>query len=498
MSALLLLSALLISTCGLVYELLTATLASYLLGDSITQFSLVIGVYLFSMGVGSFLSRYVTRQLLHTFIRIELLVGLVGGTSSTLLFVLFHTADGFQFALFALLSLTGMLVGLEIPLLMRILKDRFEFNQLVAHIFTFDYIGALLASILFPLLLVPQLGLLRTGLFFGLINGVVALYTIYFFREELRRPRAFYMQGIAVVLLLLGAFVWADRIQTAAETAAYQDRVVLARTTPYQRIVLTHSSQGQRLFLNGNLQFDSADEYRYHESLVHPAMVSVAKPRRVLILGGGDGMAVREVLRHATVDSITLVELDPTMHELFGPGGRWAVLNDKALQSPKVQAIQADAFRWVDTYKGQPYDVIIVDFPDPTSFSIAKLYTTFFYQRLLNVLAPQGVVVVQSTSPYFAPRSYWCVATTLESVGLKTLPYHAYVPSFGEWGYLLAGRSTPHPGTLPPNLRYLTDETFGTMCHFPTDMARRAVEPNRLSSQVLVQYFAEEWDRYAD
>jgi spermidine synthase len=496
MGRLLLFSALVISTCGLVYELLSATLASYLLGDSILQFSLVIGVYLFSMGVGSFLSRYVHTALLSTFIRVELLVGLVGGFSATLLFVLFNVATGFQALLFGLLFLTGTLVGLEIPLLMRILKDRYPFSSLVAHVFTFDYIGALLASILFPLLLVPQLGILRTGLLFGLINTTVALFTIHFFRDQLRGLWLHYGSGIAVGLALLAGFVWAPTIQDLAERAAYEDRMVMARTTRYQRIVLTQGHNGHfRLFLNGNLQFDSGDEYRYHESLVHPALVSTPTPRRVLILGGGDGFAVREVLRHATVDSITLVELDPQMTSLFAEG-RVAQLNDYALRHPRLRIVNDDAFRWVRTTTDRPYDAIIIDFPDPTSFSIAKLYSLHFYRSLHRLLAPQGVFVVQSTSPYFAPRAFWCVERTIAEAGFHTLPYHAYVPSFGEWGYVLAGHQPPRPGAMPPNLRFLTDTTFAAMRHFPPDMARRPVEVNRLSTQVLVQYFEEEWSRH--
>jgi len=497
MARLLLLSVLLVSTCGLVYELLSATLASYLLGDSITQFSLVIGVYLFSMGVGSFLSRYVRQQLLETFIRIELLVGLIGGFSATLLFVFFHLATGFQFLLFSLLFLTGLLVGLEIPLMMRILKDRFPFSSLVSHIFTFDYIGALLASILFPLLLVPQLGLLRTGLLFGLLNALVALYTIHYFRHQLRGLRGHYVRASLVLLLLGLGFAGAGHIQDAAEAGAYDDRVLMARTTRYQRMVLTQNTHSTRLFLNGNLQFDSADEYRYHESLVHPAMVSVDHPRRVLILGGGDGLAVREVLRHASVDSITLVELDPEMTRLFGQDPRLSQLNRQALRDPRVQVINADAFRWVQQ-PHTPYEVILIDFPDPTNFSIAKLYTRHFYQQLHRLLAPGGVFVVQSTSPYFAPRAFWCVARTIAAAGFCTLPYHAYVPSFGEWGYVLAARQPPRPGPMPPNLRYLNDATFASMTQFAPDMAARPVEVNRLSTQVLVQYFEDEWNHYVD
>ena len=146
-----------IATCGLVYELVAGTLASYLLGDSVKQFSFIIGVYLFSMGIGSYFSKFLTKNLLNTFVEIEILVGLIGGLSSVVLFLLFESINSFQFILYFLVFVTGCLVGLEIPLLMNILKDKVEFKDLVSNVFTFDYIGALLASILFPLVLVPKL-----------------------------------------------------------------------------------------------------------------------------------------------------------------------------------------------------------------------------------------------------------------------------------------------------------------------------------------------------
>ena len=294
---LLLVAVFVIATCGLIYELVAGTLASYLLGDSVTQFSTIIGVYLFSMGIGSFLSRYFDSRLLEWFIRIELIVGLVGGFSAALLFIMFPLAASFRIILYSLVGLTGILVGLEIPLLMRILKDKVEFKELVSRVFTFDYIGALLASLIFPLILIPHLGLIRTSLFFGILNIAVGLYLAWYFRNEIKN--AILLKTVAILLLAseLVAFVFAENIMTYSETITYNDRVIHAVSSPYQRIVLTRNKRELRLFLNGNLQFSSADEYRYHEALVHPAVSSVAAPAKVLVLGGGDGLAVREVLR---------------------------------------------------------------------------------------------------------------------------------------------------------------------------------------------------------
>jgi spermidine synthase len=314
----LLASVFVVAACGLVYELAAGALASYVLGDSVLQFSTVIGTYLFAMGVGSWLSRYFERQLPAHFLRIELMVALVGGLMPALLFLANAYAPGsFRFLLYALVLAVGTLVGLEIPLVMRILRRNVALKDLVSQVLTFDYLGALAVSVAFPLLLVPQLGLIRTGVLFGLMNGAVALWALWLFRHELRRMRAHAAACVLTLAALAAAFAGAGRITTLAEDRFYQDSVVFSATSPWQRIVVTHGRAGHRLFLNGNLQFSERDEYRYHEALVHPAMAGHGAARKVAVLGGGDGMAVREILRYPGVESVTLVELDPNMTQLF-------------------------------------------------------------------------------------------------------------------------------------------------------------------------------------
>ena len=500
----LLASVFVVAACGLVYELTAGALASYLLGDSVLQFSTVIGTYLFAMGVGSWLSRFVERQLVAQFLVVELLVGLVGGLMPAALFMAHaslpaHSLAPFRALLYGLVLLVGVLVGLEIPLVMRILKrhfsQRYGLKDLVSQVLTFDYLGALVVALAFPLLFVPHLGLIRTGLFFGLMNAAVALWALWLFRGELRRLRLHAAACAVVVAVLAVAMAGADRVTTWAEDRFYGDNVVLRESSDYQRIVVTASQAGVRLFLNGNLQFHSRDEYRYHEALVHPAMAAHGAPRRVLVLGGGDGMAVREVLRHPTVQQVTLVELDPHMTRLFSTQPQLTALNGGALTDPRVRLVNADAFGWLEA-SSETFDVIVVDFPDPTNFSIGKLYTTSFYQLLDQRLAAGGFAVVQTTSPLIARRSFWIVAATLEAVGLQTTPYHAHVPSFGEWGFIVASRRPFRPPTtLPPGLRFLTPEGMRALLQFPPDMARVPVEANRLSNQVLVHTFESEWGK---
>ncbi len=498
----LLASVFVVAACGLVYELAAGTLASYLLGDSILQFSTVIGTYLFAMGVGSWLSRYLERQLVAQFLRIELLVGLIGGLMPAALFALQSAATpSFRFALYALVLVVGVLVGLEIPLVMRILKRHAGsgggggLKNLVSQVLTFDYLGALAVSIAFPLLFVPQLGLIRTGAFFGLMNAAVAVWALWIFRGEVRRAGAQALACALTIAALLAAFVFADQVTTWAEDRFYADRVIYSETSAYQRVVVTSSRAGVRLFLNGNLQFHSRDEYRYHEALVHPALSAAGNPRRVLVLGGGDGMAAREILKYPSVENVTLVELDSHVTQLFSTMPLLRGLNTDSLHSPRVKIVNADAFGWLEQHD-EMFDAIVVDFPDPTNFSIGKLYTKTFYELVDRHLSASGYAVIQTTSPLIARKSFWTVVTTLEAVGLATAPYHAHVPSFGEWGFIIASRRPfKAPVALPPGLRFLDVAGLPVLFEFPPDMARVPTEVNRLSNQVLVQTFEDEWGK---
>jgi spermidine synthase len=490
---LLFITVLLIAACGLIYELIAGTLASYLLGDSVLQFSTIIGCYLFAMGIGSALSRYIDRGLAYRFVWIELLLGVIGGFSSALLFLAFAYTQGFQLLMYALVIVIGILVGLEIPLLMRIIRGRYHFRDVVAHVLTFDYLGALGASLLFPILLVPYLGLVRSAMLFGIVNVAVALWSTFLFAQHLAKARALRVLCLLVLCGLGIGFAQAKRITIAAEDNIYADEIIFARDTRYQHIVLTRFKDDIRLFLNSHLQFSSRDEYRYHEALIHPGLSAIPAPRRVLVLGGGDGLAVREILKYPQVESITLVDLDPEMTRLFSTHPMLTALNQKSFLSSKIRIINADAFPWVDS-NSDSFDFVVVDFPDPTNYALGKLYTTAFYKAAARHLSAQGFMVVQSTSPMFARDSYWCIAETIKQAGLRTYPYHVYVPSFGEWGFVIGGnREYEMPTSLPAGLRFIDLKNLPTLFQFPPDMAPLAMPPNRLNDQVLVRLYERDW-----
>jgi len=492
----LLASVFVVATCGLIYELIAGTLASYLLGDSVTQFSTIIGVYLFAMGIGSWLSKFAQGHLVRLFIQTELMIAVVGGGSAALLFALFPEVESFRILLYALVLIIGALVGLEIPLLLRILRDRLEFKDLVAQVFTFDYIGALLASLLFPLVLVPHLGLVKSSFLFGLLNAAVALAAVRVLWSDLPRAPALQNLSIAILLLLGAGLVCGDEILNWSESRSYPDPVIHAKSTAYQRIVLTKAENDLRLYLNSNLQFSSRDEYRYHEALVHPALARLPNARRVLVMGGGDGLAVREILRYPQIERVVLVDLDPAMTRLFSHEEMLTRLNLSSLTSPKTHIVNADAFSWLHGNQ-EKFDLIVADFPDPSTFSLGKLYTTAFFQRVRQAMAPGAALVVQCTSPYVARKSFWCVDATLRAAGYLTEPYHAYVPSFGEWGYIIASdEPLPKVWHLPEGLRFIDPPILASLFAFPSDMAPIETEVNRLNNQALVRYFEAEWAHY--
>jgi len=281
----------------------------------------------------------------------------------------------------------------------------------------------------------------------------------------------------------------------------FADDIVYSKTTHYQRIVVTRTRAGFQLFLNGNLQFSSADEYRYHEALVHPAMALASENgravRRVLILGGGDGLALREVLKYTAVEEVTLVDLDPDMTELSRRFPPLARLNRDSFKDPRVRVVNEDAMLWLEA-EGPPFDAALIDFPDPNTFALGKLYTTRFYQMLKRRLAPDAAVSVQSTSPLFARSSYWCIVRTLEAAGFQVRPYYTAVPSFGVWGFALARRAPFEvPARVPGvELKFLDDHSLPAMFMLSADLAPVPVEVNRLDNQSLVRYYEAEWRRY--
>jgi spermidine synthase len=485
-------SVFVVAVAGLVYELIAGTLTTYLLGSSVLAFSVVIGLFLSAMGLGAWLSQYIHKDLIGAFIRAEVALAAIGGSSALLLFGSFaFLSDGYQVILGLICLSCGALVGVEIPLLLRIIEERVDLRVAASHVLALDYAGALLGSLAFPLLLLPQLGLIRSAALLGLMNLAVAAITAYYLdRLRIRTSGSFLLIGG----LLLAILMTGGKATSWLEDRLYSDPVLMSRTTPYQRIVVTRWRDDIRLFVEGHLQFSSRDEYRYHESLVHPAMATARSTRDILILGGGDGMAAREVLAHPGVERVDLVDLDPEITSMFSEHALLSTLNAGALSDPRVHIHNADAVKFLESAV-RDWDVIIMDLPDPNDAALSRLYSVSTFRLAGSRLSPAGVLVTQATSPYYAPEAFWCVATTMESAlkGRDIHPYHALVPSFGEWGFVMA--STQAPGTLPEEVprRFLTPDVYEGLFAFPADLAAREVSVNHLADAVLARYYRDGW-----
>ncbi len=540
-----LLAVFICAACGLVYELALVALGSYLIGDTVGQASIVLSLMVFAMGVGALAAKPLQRWAAPAFAGIELLLALLGGLSVLGLYAAFAWLSLYTPALIAMALVLGVLIGAEIPLLMVLLQRirRQDAGSAVADLFAADYVGGLVGGLAFPFLLLPLFGQVQGALLVGMVNAAAGLgLVLTVFRRELSKRATLLLTGASALVggLLLGAYAFADDFEVTARQALYADPVVHSERTQYQDIVLTESvslggNRDTRLYLNGDLQFSSMDEYRYHEAMVHPAMAGPHE--RVLVLGGGDGLALRELLRYPDVREVTLVELDPAVLELARTDPRVSTLNKDAFVDPRVRAVAADAFSWLRDNRDR-YDVVLVDMPDADSTATAKLYSTEFYGLARQAMSDDAQMVVQSGSPFFAPKAFWCIESTMRAAGLSTVPYEITVPSFGEWGFHLAsakpdptpvatgaatsmeigpsismeiaktrqaeGNPLASPGAPPlrlpadvPPLRSLDEATLQASATFPPDRTRiPGMEPSTLMHPTILQYAQGEWVNY--
>ena len=443
----LLVSLLVVALCGIVYELIVGTISSYLLGNSVYQFSITIGLFMFSMGVGSMITKHLNNRHIENFVAVETAIAVVGGLSGIILFTVFPFARIFyELTMYAIIFTIGCLVGMEIPILTAILAMQKGTKKTIADVMSFDYLGALIGSVAFPLLLLPSLGLLHSSFVIGLINAIVALSTLIIFRAMVPRFRFYLVINIVVLAGLIIFNIFGSYFTRYAEKHLYFDQIIHSEQTKYQKLVLTRSSnfKDHRLFIDGNIQFSSRDEYRYHEFLVHPVMSLSGSRERVLVLGGGDGLALREVIKYDDVAKIDLVDIDPRIIELAKTLPVLRDLGNDSFNDPRVSTFNEDAFSFLNQ-PGPAYDRVIMDFPDPHNEVLSKLYSKEFYTILRKRLAPGGAVVTQSSSPFFVRRAFWCINITLGTIFDEVMPYNMSLPSFGIWGFNLARNGSKIP-----------------------------------------------------
>ena len=496
-TAVLCLSILVVALCGITYELIMGAVSSYLLGNSVFQFSLIIGLFMFAMGIGSFVSRYVTKNLIRFFVTVEILVALVGGVCSITLFLVFSTVPNvYHIVMYGMVITIGAMVGVEIPLLTRILATKRSIKDALSEVFSLDYIGALIGSLIFPLLLLPHLGLIRSSFAIGLFNILVAMLNAWVFRHYFEKPKRLLILTGSIFCLLFFAIIYGSFLTRYAEHRLYQHDVVFEHQSIYQRFVLTRSAVNQehRLYIDGHIQFAEKDEHRYHETLVHPVMTQNSPGERILILGGGDGMAAREVFKWPEVTTIDLVDIDPAITKICQDSAMIAQINGNALKDERLTLYHTDAFQFVRGCK-EKYDRIIIDLPDPHNEVLNKLYSREFYILLKRILNPGGGIVSQCSSPFTTRRVYWCIAKSMEEAGWTVRSYHTSLPSFGIWGFHMAfpdDQPIELSRELPKDLKYLNPEIIAASQTFPLDLAKVDTPVNSLLEPKLYQIYNDE------
>ncbi|MGX6509486.1 polyamine aminopropyltransferase [Rhodococcus sp. SJ-2] len=481
------------AACGLVYELALLTLSVSLTGGGITQTSLIVAGFVAALGLGALAAKPLLPHAAPAFIGVEVALGLIGGLSATVLYVAFTFVGSSTWVLVVATAAIGMLVGAEVPLLMTLMQtgrtaDARDTGKVLANLNAADYAGALIGGLAWPLLLLPAAGMIRGAALTGMVNLAAAAVAALFLLRGHLRPVT---RALSLVVLLLAATVLAilllrsSDIETTSRQRLYPDPVVYAQRSQYQEIVLTERGNDVRLYLDGDLQFSSRDEHRYTETLVYPALAR--DPARVLVLGGGDGLAAREILRHPHVQEVVQVELDPTVLDLANT--RLVALNGGALLDDRVEVVVDDAFRWLREYTGPGFDAIVVDMPDPDTPALGRLYSMEFYGLVASALNPDGLMTVQSGSPFSTPHAYWRTVSTVRSAGLGTTPYHVHVPSFGDWGFVVAQAGPPPIPALSANAaprRFLDSATLAAASAFPLDRQPREMEPSTLDRPRIV------------
>lgn len=494
---LLMLTTLVISGCSVCYELIISAVSSYLLGNSTLQYSITIGLYMSALGLGSYISRYFSKGLFNTLIKIELGIGLIGGMSSLTLFLANLYLQSYDIVMYLEIIIIGTFAGAEIPVIARIIEnDEKNLKLTLSSLFSFDYLGGLLGSIAFPLLLLPKLGYFATSFMCGLLNIGAALLIIWKYEDKIDKVKSYKFIATCLAIFMALGMVFAENISKGIEGGLYRDNVILLEQTKYQKVVMTKHKDDTRLYIDGNCQFSTADEYRYHEALVHVPMSKAKHKDNILVLGGGDGLAVREILKY-NVKKIDLVDLDSEMIRICSTNKNITAINEDSLKSKKLSIYNEDAYKYLEKNK-KKYDLIIVDLPDPNSEVLNKLYSNIFYRLCKNSLGKEGIMVVQSTSPYYATKAFWSINKTIESEGFNVKPYHVQVPAFGDWGFNMASISKlDNNFKIEKQTRFLSNENIDSIFMFAKDEKDMNVEINRITKPVLMQYYnkaVENWN----
>ena len=497
---------------GIVAEYTLSTLATYFIGNSIFQWTMIVSLMLFCMGLGSRLSKLITKNLIQNFLILETTLSLIVAFSSVLVYTLASISEYYGIVIYSLCMIIGLLIGLEIPLVIRINKEYEDLKSNISSILEKDYYGSLIGGVFFAFIGLPILGLSYTPFVLGIINFLVALIVFYRFKDKINKQQTFRLKAVLTIVfgVLITGIAFTEPIIQWGEQKKYKDKVIYSEQTKYQNIVLTEWKNEHWLYLNGNLQFCSIDEKMYHEPLVHPIMQLHPNPQRILILGGGDGCALREILKYPSVEKVDMVDLDPKMTDLGINHPVLIDINQGSMSSEKLQIFNKDAYIHLEQNISAFYDIIIADLPDPRNIELGRLYSHEFYSLCNRKLRPNGFIITQAGSPYFATKAYNCIDKTIESAGFKTVKLHNQVLSMGEWGWILGTKNTNISSEkLKEKLQniefkniktnWINNEAMQLVTSFGKDFFKLndSIEVNKVHNPVLYKYYLDgNWDLY--
>ena len=497
---------------GIVAEYVLSTLATYFLGDSVFQWTMIVSIMLFSMGLGSRISKYFSKNLLQRFILIEFTLSVLTAYVSVITYSASAYYGNSYLIIYSLSIIVGLLIGMEIPIVIR-LNDQFEkLHVNVSSVMENDYYGSLVGGVFFAFIGLPYLGLTYTPIILGSINFSVAIGLYFMLKSALGDKQIVKINilSLCVFLLLISGYLFAQPIISYGEERRYKDKVVYEEQSKYQKIIITQSKEDFWLFINGNQQLSSIDEVMYHEPLVHPVMRLSKNPTDILVMGGGDGGAVREILKYPSVKNITLVDLDPAMTALGQQNDLLVEMNQNSMNHEKLTIINEDGYNFLEDHNSY-YDVIIIDLPDPKTVEIGRLYSYEFYKLCYKKLRPHGLVITQAGSPYYAARAFNCIDKTMKTTGFNTVPLHNQVMTLGEWGWVLGGKDSS-PTQLVTALqgldfdnpkietRWINHDAMTLITSFGKELFENDtsnIEVNKIHNPVLYKYYLDgKWDVY--
>jgi spermidine synthase len=489
---------------GIVAEYILSTLASYFIGNAVLQFTLIVSIMLFSMGLGSRISKWFTKEVIFYFIITELVLSVLVSFSALIVYTTYSYGDVYWILIYLLSIFVGVLIGLEIPFATRI-NDSYESLRLnISSILEKDYFGSLIGGLFFAFVGLPYFGLTYTPFILGLLNLLISFYLFRVLDEYIskRKKRWLWVLYLIIFSVQMIGFVLAEPIVKYGEQKKYKDKIVFSKQTKYQKIILTEWQNWHSLYINGNQQLSTFDEFLYHEPMAHIPLLLQGHPKNILILGGGDGCLLREIWKYSNIESVDLVDLDPEMVRLGKEHPVFIEWNKNSMNDSRLKTYAEDGFQFVEKSK-KSYDIVMIDLPDPNSVDINKLYTKEFYRLLKSKVQANGFIITQAGSPYYATKAFYCIQKTMKAAGWNTLPMHNQVLTLGEWGWIVGSHfplEKKQVVNLEPseNLKWLNKESLTQLVSFGKPLVDTSgIEVNTIFKPTLYQYYKKgNWNLY--